>query len=166
MAKVYWITGLSGVGKTPLAIKLKESLMKNHPTVLIDGDQVREILKLKLGNDKNSRLEVAYKYSNIIKLIVSQNINVVCATISLFHEIHDYNRKNFKQYCEILIKKDIKKLILEDKKNIYSKSLKDEDYAVGININPEYPKNPSFVFDFNKPVNLNSIVDKIIKFKI
>tara|TARA_A100001015_G_C15034098_1_gene734959 strand:+ start:1070 stop:1570 length:501 start_codon:yes stop_codon:yes gene_type:complete len=165
MAKVYWITGLSGVGKTPLAKKLTKSLSKSKPTILIDGDQIRDILKLECENDRNSRLKVAYIYSNLIKLIASQNINVVCSTISLFYEIHEYNRKNFKQYCEILIEKDIEKLISEDKKNIYSNSINAQDYAVGVNIKPEYPKNPSFLFDFNNQVNLDLVVDKILNFK-
>ena len=166
MARVYWITGLSGVGKTPLAKKLTERLSKKNPTILIDGDQIREVLKLKFQNDINSRLKIAYIYSDLTKLLISQNINVVCSTISLFHEIQEYNRKNFAQYCEILIKKDIEKLISENKKNIYSNSVNGDDYAVGVNIEPEYPKNPSFVFDFNSKVNLESVVDEILNFKM
>tara|TARA_B100000886_G_C20379994_1_gene473508 strand:- start:261 stop:761 length:501 start_codon:yes stop_codon:yes gene_type:complete len=166
MAQVYWITGLSGVGKTPLAKKLTERLSKKNPTILIDGDQIREVLKLKFQNNINSRLKIAYIYSDLTKLIISQNINVVCSTISLFYEIQEYNRKNFAQYCEILIKKDIEKLISENKKNIYSNSVSGDDYAVGVNIKPEYPKNPSFVFDFNSKVNLESVVDEILNFKM
>ncbi len=166
MAQVYWITGLSGVGKTPLAKKLAENLSKMKPTILIDGDQIREIFKLENKNDRDSRLKIAYIYSNLTKLIVSQNINVVCSTISLFYEIHEYNRKNFDQYCEILIKKDINKLILEDKKNIYSNSINNHDYAVGVNIEPEYPKNPTFIFDFNSTNNLDSVVNEILNFRI
>ena len=166
MAKVYWITGLSGVGKTPLAKKLTERLSIKEPTILYDGDDLREALNLELGNDKESRLKIAYIYSDLIKLVVSQKVNVVCSTISLFHDIHDYNRKIFNQYYEILITKDIEKLILKDKKNIYSKSLKNEDYAVGINIEPQYPKNPSLVFNFDEIRNLDLIVDEIINLKI
>ena len=90
----------------------------------------------------------------------------MCSTISLFHDIHDYNRKIFNQYYEILITKEIEKLILKDKKNIYSKSLKNEDYAVGINIEPQYPKNPSLVFNFDEIRNLDLVVDEIINLKI
>ena len=38
--------------------------------------------------------------------------------------------------------------------------------TVGVNIEPEYPKNPSFVFDFNSKVNLESVVDEILNFKM
>ncbi len=166
MTKVYWITGLAGVGKTPLAQKLTEKLLTLEPTILLDGDDIRDVLNLEIGNDKSSRLKTAYIYSNLIKLLESQNINIVCSTISLFHEIHKYNRNIFSHYCEILIQKDLDKLIFEDKKSIYSNALKNNDYAVGINIQPEYPENPSLVFNFNKKVNLDKVVDEIINFKI
>ena len=82
MTKVYWITGLAGVGKTPLAQKLTEKLLTLEPTILLDGDDIRDVLNLEIGNDKSSRLKTAYIYSNLIKLLESQNINIV---YQLFH---------------------------------------------------------------------------------
>ena len=92
MAKVYWITGLSGVGKTPLSKELHNKISEKEPVVLIDGDKIREILGNTSATDRESRLKISYVYSNLAKVIVSQNINVICSTISLFHEIHNYNR--------------------------------------------------------------------------
>ncbi len=163
MAIVYWITGLSGVGKTPLSKELYNKISKKEPTVLIDGDKIRAILGNTSATDKESRLKISYVYSNLAKVIVSQNINVICSTISLFHEIHSYNRSIFKEYKEIFIKKDIKKLIHEDKNGIYSKSLKDKEFVVGINIEPEYPKNPNITLDFNLSQDLNPIIENILK---
>lgn len=37
MVHIYWITGLSGVGKIPLAKNLTESSLKIKPTILVDG---------------------------------------------------------------------------------------------------------------------------------
>tara|TARA_B100000900_G_scaffold413773_1_gene438562 strand:+ start:3354 stop:3854 length:501 start_codon:yes stop_codon:yes gene_type:complete len=166
MAKVYWLTGLSGAGKTPLAKKLQRKLSKTEPTVLVDGDSVREIFGLDNYNDIKSRVRIAYMYSNLTNLIQLQGVNVVCATISLFHEIHKYNRRIFKNYCEIYVKKDLNKLIDEDKNKIYSKALKNETQVVGINIKPEYPENPKLIVDFNKKKNIDDIVNEIINIKI
>ena len=166
MAKVYWITGLSGVGKTPIANLLKEELSKTEPTILIDGDVIRNILKFDSLNDKKSRLKIAYIYSDLANLFEKQGFNVVCATISLFHEIHNYNRKNFKQYYEIFIKKDLDILIKEDKNKIYSRSINNQTEVVGININAEYPKNPSLLININDNKDFNFFVDKILNIKI
>jgi len=163
MAKVYWITGLSGVGKTPLSKELHNKISEKEPVVLIDGDKIREILGNTSATDRESRLKISYVYSNLAKVIVSQNINVICSTISLFHEIHNYNRSIFQEYKEIFIKKNIETLIHEDKNGIYSKSLQNKEFVVGINIEPEYPKDPSIILDFNLSQDLGSIVENILK---
>lgn len=163
MAKVYWITGLSGVGKTPLSKELHNKISEKEPVVLIDGDKIREILGNTSATDRESRLKISYVYSNLAKVIVSQNINVICSTISLFHEIHNYNRSIFQEYKEIFIKKNIETLIHEDKNGIYSKSLQNKEFVVGINIEPEYPKDPSMILDFNLSQDLGSIVENILK---
>tara|TARA_Y100000768_G_C23658964_1_gene532191 strand:- start:62 stop:556 length:495 start_codon:yes stop_codon:yes gene_type:complete len=163
MATVYWITGLSGVGKTPLSKELHNKISEKEPVVLIDGDKIREILGNTSATDRESRLKISYVYSNLAKVIVSQNINVICSTISLFHEIHSYNRSTFKEYKEIFIKKNIETLIDEDKNGIYSKSLQNKEFVVGINIEPEYPKDPSIILDFNLSQDLGSIVENILK---
>jgi len=166
MAKVYWITGLSGVGKTPLAILLQKKLSETEPTILIDGDVIRDILKFSSLNDKKSRLKIAYIYSDLANLIQSQGVNVVCATISLFHEIHNYNREIFVQYNEIFLKKDLDILIKEDKNKIYSKSLNNETKVVGVNIKAEYPKTPSLVINIDNKIDFNSLIERILDIKI
>ena len=81
----------------------------------------------------------------------------------MFHEIHNYNRSIFQEYKEIFIKKNIETLIHEDKNGIYSKSLQNKEFVVGINIEPEYPKDPSIILDFNLSQDLGSIVENILK---
>ncbi|MCJ7843614.1 adenylyl-sulfate kinase [Lederbergia sp. NSJ-179] len=47
--KVYWITGLSGVGKTTVAKMLYENLKLNSAVVLLDGDILRKVFGSDLG---------------------------------------------------------------------------------------------------------------------
>ena len=65
-----WITGLSGSGKTLIARKLKQKLLKKKKNyLLINGDGLRSIFELK-KYDRNSRINYAYSYSKLCKKIV------------------------------------------------------------------------------------------------
>ena len=41
--------------------------------------------------------------SRLCRLLASQGTDVVCATISLFHEVQSWNRDNIPGYCEIYL---------------------------------------------------------------
>lgn len=141
-AKCYWITGLSGSGKTTLAFRLKTKMQN---VVLLDGDVIRDIFDVGDSYDSKSRLKIAYIYAKMAKMLVENQINVICSTISLFHEIHDWNRANIPGYVEIFLDFDISELERRDSKSIYSRAKKGQlKNVVGYDIKPEYPKNPEF----------------------
>lgn len=160
---LFWITGLSGSGKTTFAKLLKKKLEKNKiPNVYLDGDILRRILEIDKVFDRSSRLSVAYKYSRLCHFFVSQNINVIISTISLFNEIHKWNREKIKNYCEILVVKDLKKLMKSNKKKIYTNSRGEKKKnVVGLDIKPEFPKNPDFLIE-----SKNSLLSNYYKKKI
>lgn len=119
-APVFWITGLSGSGKSTFANILLEEIRKSKEAIGIDGDTMREVI-----NDPHytystqSRLMGAYRYSRFAKLISDQNVPAVVSTISLFHEIHQWNRDNIKNYIEIYIECKLETLIKRDPKGLY-----------------------------------------------
>ena len=104
---VIWITGLSGAGKTTLAKEIVNQLTtENIEPILLDGDQLREIFidstnQAISSHDRSSRLTLALKYSGLARLLSEQGFWVIVATISLFKEVHDWNRKNLKNYYEV-----------------------------------------------------------------
>jgi adenylylsulfate kinase-like enzyme len=90
MARLIWITGLAGSGKTTLAKEVYNQLKKAYPNVvLIDGDHLREIFGGSTGYTSEERLENAKRLSRLCHFLVNENIHVVCATMSLFKEIHE-----------------------------------------------------------------------------
>ena len=102
---VVWITGLSGSGKTTLAKKISNDLRSGGWTVvLLDGDVLREALGIETQHNREDRLAIAKKYSSICQMLASQGLVVVIATISLFKEIHYWNRRNLPGYIEIFLK--------------------------------------------------------------
>ena len=53
MGIVYWITGLSGSGKTTIGKLLYERMKKTYPnTVFLDGDALRKVFGEDLGYTK------------------------------------------------------------------------------------------------------------------
>ena len=106
---LFWVTGLSGSGKTELSKKIYSQITKNYgPTILFSGDDIRRIFKLK-GYSSKDRHETAMKYCKLAKFIVAQNINVLFAVIGMVDNVRDWNRKNITNYVEIYIKSDLKK---------------------------------------------------------
>ena len=101
--KIFWITGLSGSGKSSIGEKLRVLLnKKNEKTLIIHGDDLRNIFKFKYYS-KKKRLSLAKSYSDFCKLINQQGINIIFTTVGLFNEVFEYNRKNLKNYTEIFI---------------------------------------------------------------
>ena len=137
---LFWITGLSGSGKTTLGRKIKKDITKIYgPTIMISGDDIRKIFTLK-GFEYNDRLAILKKYSLFAKYITDQKINIILAVVGMIEESRKWNRNNIDNYIEIYIKSSIKDIIKLNKKKIYHK--KNPGKLIGINIKPQYPKNP------------------------
>ena len=80
----YWITGLSGSGKTTISKELIMKIKKNHKNVvLLDGDNLRNIFKNNNFN-KSERLNLSYQYAEMANFLVDQGIHVVAAVMALF----------------------------------------------------------------------------------
>lgn len=147
--KLIWITGLSGAGKSTIGSKVYELLkVKLDNVVLIDGDVIREILGNDLGHCVEDRKKNAFRISKMCQFLVDQNINVVCSTMSLFKEIHDFNRNNIENYYEIFIDVKIETLMNRDSKNIYSRAKSGElKNIIGIDLPYDKPKDPFLVLE-------------------
>ena len=162
---LFWITGLSGSGKTTLGRKITKEIRKIYgPTIMISGDDIREIFKLK-GFDYDDRLKITKKYCQFARHMTHQKINVIFAVVGMFDDCRKWNRLNIDNYVEIYIKSNIKTILRIGKKKIYNK--KNPGKFTGIEIKPEYPKNPDITIlnKFNSTTNkmAKSLMNKINK---
>ncbi|MBI4947291.1 MAG: adenylyl-sulfate kinase [Bacteroidetes bacterium] len=159
MAFLLWITGLAGSGKTTIAKKVYSKMKKKHPaSVFLDGDDFRSIMQDELGFDLKDRKKNAWRIARLCSFLTSQGVNVVCSTMSLYREIHTYNRKHNKKYYEVFIDVDMQELIKRNKKGLYSLAIKGEMKNVtGIDLPFDKPQG-AVVFKNNnlKEVKLNA----------
>lgn len=147
-ARCYWLTGLAGAGKTTIALGFHDRLKKSgRPAIFLDGDMLREILgDLSLSHRPQDRLRLALMYGRLCRHLTSQDIDVVCATISMFDEVYRWNRENISGYTEIYINTPLDVLIARDKNKIYSRALAGEIHdVVGIDIPLVEPPHPDMV---------------------
>ncbi|MDF2577431.1 MAG: cysC [Chlamydiales bacterium] len=158
MAFLLWITGLAGAGKTTIAKEVFKRILPNHPnTVFLDGDSFREIIGNPYGYDSQGRFDNAKALARLCHYLTAQNINVVCATISLFHEIHALNRQFVAQYYEVYIKVPLDVLNQRNQKGLYSGSPLADSGVVGISQNYEAPLTPHLILnnDIDEKIEAN-----------
>ena len=157
---LYWITGLSGSGKTTIAQIIYNHLRSKCSNIIfLDGDVLREALGIKNQSyDKKSRKIIAMQYVKLAKIFTDQGINVVFATISMFDDVRNWNKVNIIKYIEIYIKVPFNKIIEKDKNKLFSKALKKEEKnVVGIDIKIEEPKKPDIVIENDMKTSITDL---------
>ena len=158
---LFWITGLSGSGKTSIAKEILPIIKKKYgATIHLDGDALRSILDLN-GYSFEERLSNSAIYAKIAKYLTSQGINVVFSLVGLMNKPRAWNRRNIEKYIEIFVRSDLKKIIGKDIKKIY----KNKKNIVGLTIKPEFPKKPDIIIDNTFDKNLN-VLGKELMIKI
>lgn len=163
MAYVYWITGLSGAGKTSVGKLLyKKMKQKYQGIVFLDGDVLREVFGNDLGYTREERIKCAMRYARLCRMLQRQGLNVICCTISMFDEIRNWNRENIENYREIYVRVSMEVLKKRNKKGLYSSSARKREVA-GIQVEIEEPKNPDMILDNEGNISVSELVDKVIE---
>ena len=145
--RVYWLTGLSGAGKTTIGRLWRDELRNMGQTVIfLDGDEMRSVFGVGLGFSGADRRKLAESYGRLCALLAGQGVTVVCCTISMFHSVRAWNRANIPGYYEVYIKASMETLRRRDQKGLYSQNA---DNVAGVGLQVELPDAPDLVLDNN-----------------
>lgn len=146
---VFWITGLSGAGKTTVAHLLYQELKKKHKNlVMLDGDKLREAIGGDLGHELKDRQQIAFRNSKLCKLLSDQGLHVICATIAMFENCRQWNRQHIENYVEVYLKVPMDVLMERDPKQIYLKYKNGEiKNVVGLDMPFEAPLAPTLTIE-------------------
>ena len=160
---VYWVTGLSGAGKTTLSNGLVEKLREDgHQVVHIDGDTVRNMMGNDLGYDPKDRIANAYRIARLCQFIQQQGVMVVCSTMSLYPEIWEWNAANLDPYHLVYVKVSPEVLRERDQKGLYSGvdngTCRD---VVGVDLPFHEPQDPDLTLENNNIVHQRMNIEKL-----
>ncbi|WP_168356501.1 adenylyl-sulfate kinase [Petralouisia muris] len=165
---LYWITGLSGAGKTTVGTKLYYELRKTCPgLVILDGDILKKLVGDSLGYSREERLKRANYYSQMCKILTDQGITVIICTIAMYDSVREWNRKYIEKYVEVYLKVDREILMKRDKKGLYSRQRSGKVSEIaGLDIDVEYPKTPDVVIENDGSVSVRECVEKIMAYPV
>lgn len=165
MGEVYWITGLSGAGKTTIGKLFYQRMKQTFPnTVFLDGDIMRDVFGADLGYTQEERCKCAMRYARLCDMLQKQDLNVICCTISMFESVRGWNREHIENYREIYVKASLDTLQKRDQKGLYSgKTEEQEKDVVGIQIAVEEPLHPDLILENNGDRTPEEQVEKIVE---
>ena len=161
---LYYITGLSGAGKTTIGTMLYNFIReKKSNVVFLDGDILREVYA-NTDYTPEGREKVAYQNLRLCRMLVNQGIDVVGCFIGMYDRYREWSRENIENYIEIYLKVSIEELIRRDAKGLYKKALAGEIKNVyGIDMPYEEPKTPNIVIYNEGTIGTEDAVRKIIE---
>ena len=164
---LYWITGLSGAGKTTIGTRLYYEMKKTHDNVvLLDGDILKEIVDENVGYSDGQRRKRAMKYARICKMLTDQNIYVICCTVAMYDEVRKWNRENNKRYVEVFLDVPVEVLRERDQKGLYSKLENGKIKNVsGMDLQVEFPKTPDITVRNDGSRTVADVVKEIMGFQ-
>lgn len=149
--QVFWLTGLSGSGKSTIAIEVERRLTEEGVvTVLLDGDNVRGGLCRDLTFSAEDREENNRRISEVAKIMVQNGLVVLCTFITPQEEAREKAR-------EIIGKDDFHLIYVEasiddckkrDPKGLYKKAISGEiENFTGISAPFDIPQNADLVIN-------------------
>lgn len=149
-----WFTGLSGSGKSTVAIALERELQKRGLLCrILDGDNIRTGINANLGFSADDRRENIRRVAEVAKLFVDTGIITIAAFVSPTEELrnlaqHIIGKDDFK---EIFISTPIEECERRDVKGLYARARRGEvKNFTGISAPFEAPQHPALSLDTSK----------------
>lgn len=150
---VVWFTGLSGSGKTTIAVDLEKELLKRGLRVQrLDGDIVRKSLTKDLGFSEEDRKKNIERITFVTRLLAKHGVATLVSFISPYISVRDNARKEVNdenaQFVEVFVKASVDECARRDVKGLYEKAFAGEiENFTGVSHPYEEPPNPEIVCD-------------------
>lgn len=161
-----WFTGLSGSGKSTIAIALERELHKRGLLCrILDGDNIRSGINNNLGFTEADRIENIRRIAEVSKLFVDTGVITIAAFISPSNDIREMaaNIIGRDDFLEVYVSTPIEECERRDVKGLYAKARRGEiKNFTGISAPFEAPAHPALVLD-TSALSLEESVDKLLE---
>jgi adenylylsulfate kinase len=161
-----WFTGLSGSGKSTIAIALERELHRRGLLCrILDGDNIRSGINNNLGFTEADRTENIRRIAEIGKLFVDTGIITIAAFISPTNSLREMaasiiGKNNF---LEIYVNTSLAECERRDVKGLYAKARRGEiKEFTGISAPFEAPLHPDLVLD-TSILSVQQSVNELLK---
>lgn len=146
-----WFTGLSGSGKSTIAIALERELHKRGLLCrILDGDNIRSGINNNLGFSAADRVENIRRIAEVGKLFVDTGVITLAAFISPNNDIRKMAASIIGEddFMEVYVSTPIEECERRDVKGLYAKARKGEiANFTGISAPFEAPEHPALSLD-------------------
>ena len=161
-----WFTGLSGSGKSTVAIALERELPRRGRLCrLLDGDNIRAGINANLGFSAEDRRENIRRIAEVAKLFVDTGIITIAAFISPTEEMRSMAAEIIgpEDFKEVYISTPIEECERRDVKGLYAKARRGEiPNFTGISAPFEAPKHPALSLDTSR-LSLEESVAQLLR---
>ena len=160
-----WFTGLSGSGKSTVAIALERELQKRRLLCrILDGDNIRSGINNNLGFSAEDRIENIRRIAEVGKLFVDTGITIA-AFISPNNDMREMaaNIIGKDDFVEVYVSTPIEECERRDVKGLYAKARKGEiKNFTGISAPFEAPLHPALSLDTSR-LSLEESVNRLLE---
>jgi adenylylsulfate kinase len=147
-AAVLWFTGLSGSGKSTIASRVYEALVRRGEEVeYIDGDTLREVFP-NTGFTRPEREEHLRRTGYMASRLAAHGVTVIASLVSPYRESREFVRKLCPQFGEIYVATPLEECERRDVKGLYARARRGElRNFTGIDDPYEPPVDPELTLD-------------------
>ncbi len=161
-----WFTGLSGSGKSTIAIALERKLQKRGLLCrILDGDNIRSGINNNLGFSPEDRVENIRRIAEVGKLFVDTGIITIASFISPNNELREMASRIIGKddFIEVYVSTPIEECERRDVKGLYAKARRGEiKEFTGISAPFEAPEHPALSLDTSK-LSLEESVNRLLE---
>ena len=162
-APVLWFTGLSGSGKSTIAIRVHEELVRRGVDVeYIDGDALREVFP-NTGFTRAEREEHLRRTGYMASRLAAHGVTVVASFVSPYRESRELIRKLCREFMEIYVATPLDECERRDVKGLYARARRGEiKNFTGIDDPYEPPDNPELTLD-TRALSVEECVARVLE---
>lgn len=161
-----WFTGLSGSGKSTIAVALERRLSQQGIfSRILDGDNIRTGINRGLGFSEEERRENIRRIAEVSKLFTETGIVTLSAFVSPTNELREMAREIIgkEDFVEIFVATPLEECERRDVKGLYAKARRGEikDFT-GITSPFEAPESPALAIDTTN-LSVEGAVERVLE---